>query len=57
MMLELLYEDVICDTLDAFIAKFFDTDEASDRLSKQLLTSSSFMTPIAKFYNVQPTPS
>lgn len=45
-MLNLLGQDVIDETLDAQIAKFFDTDAATEGLSKRLLTWSSFMEPI-----------
>lgn len=48
-MLVMLRKDVIEETLDAQIAKRFDTDAASKRLSKRLLTSSSFMAPITTF--------
>lgn len=49
VMWDQLRKDVIRETLDATTAKPFDTDTAVDRLSKKLLTSSSFMVPITTF--------
>lgn len=43
VMLDLLLKHVIRETLFAHIAKFVDTDEASEGLSKRELTSSCFM--------------
>lgn len=48
-ILDLLRKKVIGETLNAGIAKFFDTDAAPVRLSKKLLTSSSFMALITTF--------
>lgn len=39
--------EVVADTLDAHIAQYFNTDVATDKLSKRLLTSSAFMAQIA----------
>lgn len=36
--LDPLCRDFICNTLDAHILKFFDTDVASDKISKNLMT-------------------
>lgn len=54
-MLELLRNEVIentlivfKNTLDAHIAKFFDTDAAAYRLSQRLLTLNTFIAPISK---------
>lgn len=47
IMLELFREDVIGETLNTHISRCFDTCAATDRLSKKLLTSSSFMTAIS----------
>lgn len=44
-----LREEVIGETLDAPIGKILDTDVAANRLLKKLLTSRSFMRPIATF--------
>lgn len=46
-MLEMLRKEVIVKTLDAHIAKIFDTNAAAGRVSKRLLTSSSFMARVA----------
>lgn len=51
--LDLLRKAVLCEMLDAYIAKFIDTDAAADRLWKKLLTSSSFMVPIATFVRLK----
>lgn len=42
-------KEVIGETLDSHIAKFFDSYVATEWLSKQLLILSSFMAPIATF--------
>lgn len=52
-----LRKDVTGETLDAHLAKLFDTDASADRLSRDLLTSSSFMALIATFYDDKQTPS
>lgn len=49
VILDLPRKDVICKTLNAHIAKPLDTDVAADMLPKKLVTSSSFMPPIATF--------
>lgn len=54
LMLDLLRKDVIGEKLDRHIAKFFDTEAATDGLSKKLMTSSSFMAPIATFVSRRP---
>lgn len=46
-MLELLDKDIFEDAMDAHIAKFYDSSEAADRLSKKVSTSSTFMKHIA----------
>lgn len=46
---DILQEEGICETLDAHKAKFFETYAVANRLSKNLLPSSSFMTTIATF--------
>lgn len=46
-MLDLLAKEHNEETLDAHIANFGDTGEASDRLSTRRLTSKTFMEPIA----------
>lgn len=38
VMLDLLHNDVIGETLQSHIAKFFDTDAAANLLSKKLFT-------------------
>lgn len=48
-VLDLFQNDVIGKPVDPHIAKIFDTNAATDRLSKTLLTSSSFMVPILMF--------
>lgn len=45
-MLDLLYKDVIVDTLDAHI---FDTHAVANSMLKRLLTSNTFMAPFAIF--------
>lgn len=47
VMQYLLREYIIGQPLDAHIAKYFGTDEAANGLRKRLLTSASFMPPIA----------
>lgn len=49
MMLDLLCNDVLEDTLDAHTAKFSDIDAATDRVSRRSLMSTTFMAPITKF--------
>lgn len=48
-MLDLLRKDGILDTLDARIAELFDTNAAVNRFSHRVLTSNTFMAPIATF--------
>lgn len=43
VMLDLLRNDIIGETLDARVAKFFDTNEAAEGLSKSQFTLTSFM--------------
>lgn len=50
----MLRKEVIGDTLDSHIARLFDTDADSDRLSKRFLFSSTFMGPIATFVRRKP---
>lgn len=49
VMLDLLCKEVICETLDTKIAKCFDMEAATDRLSKRILTSSLFVLAFATF--------
>lgn len=49
VMLDTLREEVFDEPLNPFIVIFFDSDVPFDRLSKNLLTSSSFITPIGTF--------
>lgn len=53
VMLDRLRNSVIGETLDTHIAIFFDTDAGTDRLSKELLASSSFITPMATFIRLE----
>lgn len=55
VMLYLLREDVAEEITDAHIAKFFYINAASQRLSKKLVTSSSFIVPIASVVRHKPT--
>lgn len=48
-MLDLLCKGVIGEKMDTCIAKFLGTDAAAKWFSRTLLTSSSFMAPIATF--------
>lgn len=48
-MLDLLRKDIIGETLDARIAKIFDTKAAADKFSKKLFTSTSFVARIGTF--------
>lgn len=48
-LLDQLHNDVIGETLNAHIAKFFDPYAAISRLSKKLLTANSFMASMATF--------
>lgn len=48
-MLDVLRQDLIGETLDAYKAKFSNTDEAAEGFRKILLTCSSFMRPIDTF--------
>lgn len=41
--------DVIGETLDAHMAKFFETDGAGEELPRKVLSLDSFMVPIATF--------
>lgn len=47
--LDLLRKELLGKTLDADVSELFDLDAAADRLSKRLLTSSSFIAPIDTF--------
>lgn len=47
VLLDLLHEDDTKETLDAHITNLFSTCEARAGLSKKLLTSTTFMAPIA----------
>lgn len=49
MILELLQQGVIGDTLDANIANTFHSDAAAERLSKRLLTSITIIAPTVTF--------
>lgn len=49
VILDLLPKEVISETLEAYLVRFFDTYAAAYRLSKKLLASSSFMALIATF--------
>lgn len=49
VMLALLRKKVVRDTLNADIVNYCNTDVAANKLSKRLMTSSSFMTPITTF--------
>lgn len=49
MMLDLLRNEVMSETLDARIAMLIDPVEAAQRVSKRLLNSTSFMASIATF--------
>lgn len=49
VMLDSLCEKVIGETLNAHIGKLFDRYEAAEGRSKKLLTSTSFIAPIATF--------
>lgn len=49
VMLDLLSKDFIGETLDAHTAKYLNTNEAAEGLSKRLLTSNSVLPPIATF--------
>lgn len=44
--MDLLRREVIADSLEAHIAKIFDTDSAGYRLSQRLFTSNTFMASI-----------
>lgn len=48
VMLHLIREEIIEETLKAHIASYFDANAASTGLSKMLLVSCAFMAPIAK---------
>lgn len=45
-MSDLMHEDVIGNTMEANIGKFFDTGAATGRLSKKILTKTSFIAPV-----------
>lgn len=47
LLLDSLREEVIAETLEPHVRKYFDNDAAADRLSKKLLTSRAFVVPIA----------
>lgn len=49
VILEVLRESVIGKTLDVHVAILFDNNAATDMLSQELQTLSSFMAPIATF--------
>lgn len=49
VMMDLLRRDVIGDTLDAHVARFFEKDEAAEGLWKRMFTSTSFMGRIENF--------
>lgn len=49
VMLDLLLREVIRDTLDSHIARFFVAGAAANRPSQRFLTSSAFMVPIVTF--------
>lgn len=53
MMLDVLCRNVICNTIDAHIANYFNVDANADKLSKRLLNSSSFIAPITTFVRLQ----
>lgn len=46
-MLDLLQKEIIQEKLDTHIANFFDTDTATEGLSKALIASSPFIAFIA----------
>lgn len=48
-MLDVLREEGIKETMDAYVVKFFDTNVAAGNLSKNLLTSSSCEALISTF--------
>lgn len=48
-MLDFFRQEVVGETLNAYLAKFFDNYAAADWLSEKLLTSSSLMEPITTF--------
>lgn len=48
-MLDQLRKDVIGETLDTQVARFFDTDAAADRCSKKLLVLCPFEAPVVIF--------
>lgn len=49
VVLELLRNDTIRETLNARVTKYFNNDAAANSLSKRWLTSITFMSPIATF--------
>lgn len=49
MMLDVLVKNVMGDTWDAHIAKFFHTNAAVDKLSQRLLILNTVITPITTF--------
>lgn len=49
VMLDLLFKEVIGETLDDQTARLFDTNAAANRLPKKFLTLSSLSSPIATF--------
>lgn len=53
IMLELLGKHVIGETLDAHVAKYFYTNAGADGVSKILLTSCSFIAPVATFLRLK----
>lgn len=52
-MLDLLCEEDIRQTLGAHIAKIIKTDAAANRLSKWVLTLTSFMVPMKRFWRCE----
>lgn len=49
VMSNLLLRNALRETLDAYIKILFDTNAATDRMSKRLFASSLFMAPFANF--------
>lgn len=49
VMLDLLRKEVICKTLNAHFAKFFNREAATYRPSRKILTLSSIMAPVVPF--------
>lgn len=52
-MLDPQRKDVVRETLDAYIAKFFNTDAYVERWSEWLLTESPSLAPIATFLRLR----